>query len=313
MELVFPDQLTWLTSLCDYVSARDDLQLVIRIHPRMGAVKGANAAPLLEEYKKAFASLPAHCTVLWPESPVSSYDLAELADLALISWSTMGRELFRIGVPVLGCAKNFYYVDDDFIHVPEDAPSYFAELDAMLRQTYTLDTLRRAIRYQTMLTFGPTINLAPGIPNVSVVTPEDEPVIPRVDDENLSKLYQLLTVQDDIFSMNMQHTLCDNKNNLTSEKQEEEAIVAGIGHYIESLFCPFQNPEDDIFQLMKEFKQKDGTIAIPRATAPRLQKILDLAKQAKLNSVRPGWAKRKLRCSSDFARLPMYLGSGLIN
>ena len=146
--LPFESQFDWLSALIDYVEASDDLQLVVRIHPRESRNKRESAVsqslPILrEKYDRPYE----HCRVLWPEDPVSSYDLAEIADLGCTSWSTLGLELARVGLPVITAYRHFYYPDDDFHRWRgDDQEAYFSTLREMLERPISLETVRRAYR-----------------------------------------------------------------------------------------------------------------------------------------------------------------------
>ena len=123
----FADQETWLRELVEWVSKRSDLQLIVRMHPRMGV--GHRHSTISSDYRKlkdAFATLPPNVVVLWPESKVSSYTIAEFADAALISWSSMGLELARFGVPVVAAFQRVGPVPlSDFINFELEADRYF--------------------------------------------------------------------------------------------------------------------------------------------------------------------------------------------
>ncbi len=98
----FPDQLTWLRHVADQISVSEDLQLIVRVHPREDAndrdgVRSEHLSLLRDELGKDRA----HVHVVWPRDPVSSYDLSLLAHVATVSWSSIGLELARAGTPVL--------------------------------------------------------------------------------------------------------------------------------------------------------------------------------------------------------------------
>ncbi|MAT77664.1 hypothetical protein CMK14_21310, partial [Candidatus Poribacteria bacterium] len=101
-EQPFEDQIDWLSSLTRYVECSDALQLVVRIHPREGKNERESfSSRHLEILKDTFDRPFKSCRFVWPQDDISSYDLAEIADVALTSWSSMGAELARLGIPVL--------------------------------------------------------------------------------------------------------------------------------------------------------------------------------------------------------------------
>lgn len=97
----FEDMLDWLIKTIEYFRTREDLQLVIRIHP--AEVRGAipSRQPLTGEIEKAFPVLPENVFVIPPESQVSTYTLSENSNAVLIYGTKTGVELTSIGIPVV--------------------------------------------------------------------------------------------------------------------------------------------------------------------------------------------------------------------
>ena len=149
----FVDQIAWLRSLVDYVASSNDLQLVVRIHPREGANQREKAqSQHLAALRKAFAGELPNCVFVWPEDTVSSYDLAELADVALISWSSIGVELARLGIPVLASFNlpEVAYPLDSFLHWAPFSAAYFYKLEDLLSQPPSLESVVQAGRWYNL-------------------------------------------------------------------------------------------------------------------------------------------------------------------
>jgi len=144
----FNDQIEWLQALTAYVEGRSDLQLVVRVHPREGKNKresfgSQHLQSLLLVFKRPFSN----CRFVWPEDDVSSYDLMELADLGLTSWSTIGLEMARLGIPVLTAFGAYSFPDDDFLKFGGPGrQDFFQQLETMLAGTSSIDTILRAFR-----------------------------------------------------------------------------------------------------------------------------------------------------------------------
>lgn len=101
-KLPFESQAEWVRKLLELIRGRDDLFLVIRIHPRefhkdsLGRIS-QHASDLVA----AFANLPPNARLNLPEDEVSLYDFAGEADVVLNAWSTAGEDLGMLGIPVV--------------------------------------------------------------------------------------------------------------------------------------------------------------------------------------------------------------------
>ena len=145
----FADQMSWLRALVDHVENSDDLQLVIRVHPREGRnVHEHLESDNLTNLKREFSGAYRHVRMVWPEEKISSYDLAEIADLALTGWSNVGLELVRMGIPTLIAFKRYVaYPLDDVVDWVPTAHAYFAKIHALAGAPARLDHIRFAYRW----------------------------------------------------------------------------------------------------------------------------------------------------------------------
>ena len=163
----FGDQIEWLRAVCDWVQNRPDLQLVVRIHPREGVKKRAGASQNLARLHAAFDQMPPRCHVVWPDEPISSYDLAESADLALFGWSTIGQELARLGVPTLAAFRRINpFPQDDFLEWAATPADYFAKAAAMLERATNVETLSRAWRWYSWYHLGHSLDFGDVVPDL---------------------------------------------------------------------------------------------------------------------------------------------------
>ncbi len=232
---VFPDQILWLKRLCAYVSHREDLQLVIRMHPRLGLDQRSGiASPHLEEFKQALHDLPDRCRVIWPQDSVSSYDLAELADLVLVSWSTMGRELARIGIPVIATAQNLHYPDDDFIQIPASEEEYFNAVTQTLQRRYDFSTLARAIRFNYFFFELPTLDLREFIGSDLPDITQDPTLF--LDEKHTQLLRDLFLCKFELLDYKLQ--LFEQESASRSEADETKAICRELCYFIHNTFYP---------------------------------------------------------------------------
>lgn len=231
---LFPDQFVWLQKVCSYVQVHSELQLVIRMHPRLGADWRSHIPCIyLEKFKQVLCNIPDQCHVVWPQDPISSYDLAELADLVLISWSTMGKELARIGVPVIATSQNLHYPDADFIQIPNSEEEYFAAIEQTLKADYTYTTLVHAIRFSHFVSELPVFDLRKDLGS-TLPDPQKE-VLPLIAGENINMLKKIFFSNFEILKYNVENFKNSSNN---SEKDEMKTLFNELGYFILNTFFP---------------------------------------------------------------------------
>jgi hypothetical protein len=156
----FADQIEWLQALAEYAEARDDVHLVVRVHPREGARGRTTASQHLAELRARFDKPWTSCTFVWPEDALSSYDIGEAADVALISWSTIGIELARMGVPAMSFTNGIgAFPVDDFMRGAADRASYFEQLEQLLDSPGSIETIAQAFRWYQVAQLGAAVDL----------------------------------------------------------------------------------------------------------------------------------------------------------
>jgi hypothetical protein len=97
----FEGMLEWVIATIRYFETRNDMQLVIRIHPAEVVGTLPSRQPLINEINSQFASLPANVKIVAPENTISSYALMHLCNAALIYGTKMGVELSSVGIPTI--------------------------------------------------------------------------------------------------------------------------------------------------------------------------------------------------------------------
>ena len=128
---VFTDGMAdWLAATVRWFGQHPEAQLVVRVHP--GELLGAGH-PSAEIVRQELPDLPAHVTVVRPESPVNTYDLMELAHLGLVYTTTVGMEMAMAGIPVI-VAGATHYRGRGFTDDPTSMPEYLGALAARLAE-----------------------------------------------------------------------------------------------------------------------------------------------------------------------------------
>ena len=147
-DLLFPLQTDWIVVLKEIIASRPDLFLIIRVHPRefpnkREGVKSEHAQVL----EKLLRDLPANARVNWPSDGLSMYDLAEEVDLVLNSWSSVGKEMSLLGIPVLLYARDNTFYPSDLNYVGDTKESYLECIDKALEEGWSADRARKAFRW----------------------------------------------------------------------------------------------------------------------------------------------------------------------
>ena len=163
----FDHQIDWLSRLVDHCKNRDDLQLVVRVHPRESKnQRDSVISDHLGRLRQRFGGVDGDCRFVWPEESISSYDLAEAANLVLTSWSTIGLELARLGIPVLAAFNSWYvpYPVDDFMEWASSDREYFQKLDQLLSGDCTLNRIARAFRWYNLVNLETAVDFKDVVP-----------------------------------------------------------------------------------------------------------------------------------------------------
>ncbi|MCU1281521.1 MAG: hypothetical protein JWM53_5067 [bacterium] len=146
--LVFATQIDWIRALSTWFSTRPDLFLLIRVHPRefpnkREGLKSEHARMLERE----LSQLPANVRVNWPSDRLSIYDIAEHADVFLNAWSSAGKEMALLGLPVVVYCPELLLYPANLNYVGTTRDSYFAAIESALRDGWSFERVRAAYRW----------------------------------------------------------------------------------------------------------------------------------------------------------------------
>lgn len=159
---LFATQVDWIAALAEYVAARPQLFLLVRVHPRefpnrRDRVESAHARRLRER----LVGLPANAAVNWPGDAVSIYDLAWQADVFLNCRSTTGLEMSWLGMPVvLYSPHQMFAYPPDLNDCADTRDAYFAAIETALERGWSAETARRAYRWGAVQFAAATIDIA---------------------------------------------------------------------------------------------------------------------------------------------------------
>ncbi|MCS5707676.1 hypothetical protein CC99x_002025 [Candidatus Berkiella cookevillensis] len=172
MDNPFTDQIEWINELIAYTEKHKDIQLVVRIHPREGSdgFKNKPSKHLLQ-LQSAFSHVSGQVKFIWPSDTISSYDLAELAHLILISWTSVGIEMARFGAPVLAAFQHCPYPKDDVILWANTKEDYFKKVQLYLNAPQcSITRIMYAFRWFNLVRLGSTVDISDMDPNCDFTT-----------------------------------------------------------------------------------------------------------------------------------------------
>lgn len=195
----FDDQYAWLSALIDWTASRSDVQLVIRVHPRTRSSRYATVASEYFRLKRELATTPSNVRIVWPEDPVSSYNLAEIADAVLVSWSTIGLECARFGIPVIAAFSGIgSFPVGSFISFEETPQRYFSAVESALATPASLSKITEAYRWTYYAFWAPVVDVS------DVVPAWDYPGVPpwRAP-KNAKTILRVLNDNEDMASINI--------------------------------------------------------------------------------------------------------------
>jgi hypothetical protein len=130
-DIAFGSQFDWLAEACRLVETRDDLTLVIRIHP--AERRWGTSQPVERELLARLGQLPRNVVLVRPDQPISSYGLLALSELVLSYTTTVGLEAAARGIAVAVSGLTHYrgrgFTTD--ISKPQDLELVIAERPRM--------------------------------------------------------------------------------------------------------------------------------------------------------------------------------------
>jgi len=137
----FKNILEWIFYTIDYFIERDDIQLLIRVHPAEVNDTKPSKQRIKDEIIKKYKILPKNIFIIEAENNISTYSLVEKCNSAIIYATKMGIELCANGKPVIVCGEGFVRNKKIAIDI-ESKPHYLNVLEKLPLKNYKVDLLR---------------------------------------------------------------------------------------------------------------------------------------------------------------------------
>ena len=149
--LLFPRILDWVAYLIELAVQRPDWFMLIRVHPRefpnrRDQVRSEHSRSM----KALLQNLPANVKVNWPDDDMSLYDLAQEADLFLNAWSSVGKEMTLLGLPVVIYSPELVLYPTELNGVGTTLPQYVAAIEAALAEGWNFERCKKAYRWYAL-------------------------------------------------------------------------------------------------------------------------------------------------------------------
>ncbi len=122
---IYEDEVIGVARIARDLSSRPNTQLYLRVHPHLKGIPRDDNYQL-RGYAELERTTP-NLTVIWPESPVHTYELLDRASVALTFGSTVGAEACFWGTPSV-LAGHALYEKLDCAHTPRDHDAVMALL-----------------------------------------------------------------------------------------------------------------------------------------------------------------------------------------
>jgi hypothetical protein len=151
---LFNTQIEWIRTLINFFSKRQDLFLIIRLHPREFPTKREKNSAVTSQHAKdvelEFKNLPNNIAINWPNDKVSFYDLLEETELFLNAFSTSARELTMLGLPVLTYNNEDVLEPVSINYKGDNNEEYLNQIDILLEQRFDVERIRKAYRWRAL-------------------------------------------------------------------------------------------------------------------------------------------------------------------
>jgi hypothetical protein len=118
----------WIEKTVQFFAQRNDVQLVIRVHPGEALTHGPSMVGVVEN---AVKPLPGHIHLIPAAQKLNTYDLIDIASLGLVYTTTTGLEMSLAGVPVIVSGQT-HYAQRGFTLDPNTWDEYYSTLKTAL-------------------------------------------------------------------------------------------------------------------------------------------------------------------------------------
>lgn len=145
---LFPQQVDWIKHLIGLISERDDWFLIVRVHPRdFPNKREGQLSDHARTLQKEFSAAPPNVAINWPADLISMYDLACETDVILNGWSSAGKEMAMLGLPVVGYSAALLGYPETLNIIGETHAAYLDGIESALKSGWSFERMRMTYRW----------------------------------------------------------------------------------------------------------------------------------------------------------------------
>lgn len=143
----FPNMLDWLLKTVKHFALREDIQLLIRVHPAELKCWQKSRQFAEDEIREAFPQLPKNVFIIPPQSTINTYKAMMACDSVLIYATTAGLELACMGIQTIISGEAWMRGKGIGIDIT-DQQQYFSILDSLpLKKGMSKEQISNAKKY----------------------------------------------------------------------------------------------------------------------------------------------------------------------
>jgi len=230
----------WIRGLMCFAEKNPNLMFSVRIHPREGFDKRLQRQSYhLGILEKKIGKPPPNFRVIWPEDPSSSYALMMDADLILTTWSTIGLEAARLGIPVLACTEGISGDIHETFNVIETRPQkYFQRLVELLSAKSSWENILKAYRWWNLFCLQNSVPLFDLFPR-----PMESPLPEYRSPRNGWMIRDAILKGQNIYTINRRRHWHNRKQNRPSEWR---ALITGTANILFYLVFHAKRPSGEV-------------------------------------------------------------------
>jgi len=145
---IFKDQIEWIKYLIDFVNLREDVFLIIRVHPRDFPNKRDSSVSYQgKKLLEIFGQGGNKYQINWPDQNISLYEMFDEVNVLLTGWSVTALEAAILGIPVVTYDQNLPSYPVDLMLTGRSVEEYANNISRALQKDWSFDQIVSAYHW----------------------------------------------------------------------------------------------------------------------------------------------------------------------